>query len=198
MQKGCEILNKTKKGKFKAKKATHQEKYPSASVMLDISKDEYAREKERTDTIESKASTFISAIIAIFTIYIPIIPFSDLVKAYSDLDKAGIISVTVILSTMVLSITFLIIAFVNLYKAYKIKAYFRVEFSNLNDLSLLTLPENEVKKGWVDHYNKILKGNAEINTEKANKVAMGLKYSILSFALLSISAIALIIVLGGV
>ncbi len=166
--------------------------------MLEISMDEYSKERERTNTIENKASVFISAIIAIFTIYIPIIPFSKLYLAYKNFNKIGIIFLTLALCVLVLSIIYLIVAFKNLYKGYKIKGYHRVDFSNLNDSTILAQSENDVKRALLDHYNSILIANAEINNDKADAVANGLKYSIISFALLSFSAIALIIMIGGV
>lgn len=198
--KGCEMLNKPKnvKGKLKAKKATPQEKYPSASILLDVSLDEYAKERERTNTIESKANAFISVIIALFTIYIPIIPFSKLSIAYSTFNKPGVVCLTVTLCVMLLSIILLIFAFANLYKAYKVKGYHRVEFSSLNDDSILVQSENNVKRALVEHYNTILTENAKINTEKAEAVAAGIKYCIIAFALLSLSAITLIIMIGGI
>ena len=58
--------------------------------------------------------------------------------------------------------------------------------------------ENDVKRALVEHYNTILTENAKINTEKAEAVATGIKYSIIAFALLSLSAIALIIMIGGI
>ena len=198
--KGCEILNKRvkTKRKVKAKKAVIQNKYPSASILLDVSLDEYAKERERTNTIESKANAFISVIIALFTIYIPIIPFSKLSIAYSSFNKPGIACLTVTLCVMLLSVILLIFAFANLYKAYKVKGYHRVEFSSLNDDNILAQSENNVKRALVDHYNTILVGNAKINTEKAEAVAAGIKYSIIAFALLSLSSITLIIMIGGI
>lgn len=173
-------------------------KYPAASILLEVSMNEYAKERERTNTIENKANVFISVIIALFTIYIPIIPFSKLFAAYSIFNKIGIACVTAVLCVMVLSVIFLIIAFVNLYKGYKIKPYLRVEFSSLNDENILVQSENNVKRALIDHYNTILIGNAKINNEKADAVSVGIKYSIIAFALLSLSAIALIIMLGGI
>ena len=160
--------------------------------------DEYAKERERTNTIENKANVFISVIIALFTIYIPIIPFSKLFTAYSTFSKTGIACVTAVLCVMILSVVFLIIAFVNLYKGYRIKPYLRVEFSSLNDENILVQSENNVKRALIDHYNTILIGNAKINSEKAAAVSIGIKYSIIAFSLLSLSAIALIIMLGGI
>lgn len=174
------------------------ENYPSASVMLEISMDEYTKERERTNTLDNKANAFISVIIAIFTLYIPIIPFSKLTSAYSQFGKMGIACVTVVLCVIVLSFILMIIAFVHLYKGFKIQPFYRVNFSNLKDVKLLHFSENDVKKGLIDHYNTILTGNADINTQKANEISIGLRYSIISFILLSLSTIVLIIMLGGV
>lgn len=199
--KGRVILKNKNKAKVKANKKSTMDcssKYPAASTLLEVSMDEYAKERERTNTIENKANVFISVIIALFTIYIPIIPFSKLLTAYSTFSKTGIACVTAALCVMILSVVFLIIAFVNLYKGYKIKPYLRVEFSSLNDENILVQSENNVKRALIDHYNTILIGNSKINSEKADAVSVGIKYSIIAFALLSLSAIALIIMLGGI
>ena len=68
----------------------------------------------------------------------------------------------------------------------------------MNDPNILKCSENDVKKGLIDHYNKILSSNADINSKKADRISVGLRYSIISFILLSLSTIALIIMLGGV
>lgn len=73
-----------------------------------------------------------------------------------------------------------------------------MEFSSLNDENILVQSENNVKRALIDHYNTILIGNAKINSEKAAAVSIGIKYSIIAFSLLSLSAIALIIMLGGI
>ena len=188
-----------RKVKVQIKKAEKpKENYPSASVMLEISMDEYTKEKERSNILDNKANAFISVIIAIFTLYIPIIPFSKLAIAYSQFGKSGIICVTSALCVMVASLVLMIIAFVNLYNGFKIQPYCRVDFGSLKDVTLLQCSENDVKKGLIDHYNTILTSNADINNEKAEKIKIGLKYSIIAFALLSLSTIALIIMLGGV
>lgn len=172
--------------------------YPAASVMLDVSMDEYTKERERSNILDNKANAFISVIIAIFTLYIPIIPFSKLTAAYSQFGKIGIVCITITLCVMVTALILMIIAFINLYKGFKIQPFYRVEFSNLNDVNLLKHSEDVIKKGLVDHYNTILNGNADINTKKAEKISNGLKYSIVSFILFSLSTIALLIMLGGV
>lgn len=188
-----------RKGKLRRKNdKERKEDFPSASIMLQVSMDEYTKERERSNILDNKANAFISVIIAIFTLYIPIIPFSKLTTAYSQLGKIGIVCTTIALCIMFLAIVLVVIAFINLYMGIKIQPFYRVEFSNLNDIDILQGSENIVKKGLIDHYNKILTGNADINTKKAEKISIGLKYSIISFILLSFSTIALIIMLGGV
>ena len=187
------------KRKIKVKiKDTEKASYPSASVMLEVSMDEHAKERERSNILDNKANAFISVIIAVFTLYIPIIPFSKLIAAYSQLGKVGVICVTIALCVMVTALILMVIAFTNLYKGFKIQPFLRVEFSNLKDPDLLKCSENDVKKGLIDHYNTILTNNADINSQKAERISVGLRYSIISFVLLSLSTIALIIMLGGV
>ena len=194
---GSDILRR--KVKVKIKNIDKQtENYPSASIMLEISMDEYTKERERSNILDNKANAFISVIIAIFTIYIPIIPFSKLIIAYSQFGKIGVICITAVLCVMLTAFILMIITFINLYNGLKMQPYYRVEFSNLNDVSLLQCSENDVKKGLIDHYHTILTGNADINTKKAEKISIELKYSIISFVLLSLSTIALIILLGGI
>lgn len=195
--KGSDNLKRRVKARVKDTQNTTPS-YPAASVMLEVSMDEYAKERERSNILDNKANAFISVIIAVFTLYIPIIPFSKLIAAYSQLGKVGTICVTIALCIMVAALILMIIAFTNLYKGFKIQPFLRVEFSNLKDPNLLKCSENDVKKGLIDHYNTILTSNADINSKKADRISVGLRYSIISFVLLSLSTIALIIMLGGV
>ena len=188
------IKAKVRKNSTKEEKA----RFPAASVMLEVSMDEYTKERERTNTLDNKANAFISVIIAFFTLYIPIIPFSKLTTAYSQLGKAMITCVTIVLTIMASALVLMIIAFVNLYSGFKIKAFYRVQHEALNNPEVLNNLENNVKKGLIDHYNTIIRGNSDINTQKAQKISIGLRYSIISFILLSLSTIMLIILLGGV
>jgi len=66
------------------KKVSRAEDYPSASLMLEISKTEYERERERSNMLDNKASFFLSASIAVLTIFIPIIPFSKIVDFFNS------------------------------------------------------------------------------------------------------------------
>lgn len=178
-------------------KNSEQEKYPSASIMLDISKNEYEREYERTSMLDSKASFFISALIAIVTIFIPIIPFTELIDFLKKSTKTEIALVTISLCLFFLAVIFFILAIYNLYKGFCLKKYKSVSIEDLNDEETLQLTENQVERGLLKHYNTILSHNIDVNNEKAEKISVGFKYSIFSFAFLCISTISLIIIIGG-
>ncbi len=170
--------------------------YPSASIMLEVSKDEYTKERERTNNLDNKANVFISAMLAIITLYIPIIPFKEIKGVYMHNEKFSLIMVTVSVCVLLLAFAYLSIAFYNLYKAFSLKPFFRVEFENLNDEQLLQQPGNKVERGLINHYNLILNRNADINDNKAKKLSTGIKKCIIGFALLSLATISLLIIVG--
>ena len=172
--------------------------FPSsgASIMLDISKNEYSKERERANILDNKAGILISAIIAMVTLYVPIIPFSIIKKTYIESNKLSVVMLTINLCVLVLACMSIAIAFYNLYKVISVKPYLRVNFENLNDENVLCQSKENIELGLLNHFNTILIKNAEINNEKAKMLVRGLKYSILSFALISISAISLIIIVG--
>lgn len=165
--------------------------------MLQISRDEYASEKERTNSLDNKANIFMSAIIAVITIFIPIIPFSKIPEIYISSSKIQIVIATLILSILTSAIGLLIKAFSLLYSSFQLKNYACINIENLNDDYILRQDINISEKGLIEHYNSILKTNIEINNEKAEKIVIGLKYSAISFALLCASSIGLIVLIGG-
>ena len=69
--------------------------------------------------------------------------------------------------------------------------------AGLNDEETLQFAENQVERGLLKHYNTILSYNIDVNNEKAEKISVGFKYCIFSFAFLCVSTISLIIIIGG-
>ncbi len=173
------------------------EAYPSATTLLEISIKEYEHEKERSNTLDTKASFFLSVSIAVLTIFIPIIPFSELTTFFATASTIYLILVTIALCLLLVSIIFFIMSTVNLYSAYKLRNFKNINFENLNDENILKTPKNQTECGLVHHYNSVLVYNVDANNEKASKINVGLKYSVLSFSFLFASAILLIILIGG-
>ena len=77
------------------------------------------------------------------------------------------------------------------------KKYKNINIENLNDEETLQFAENQVERGLLKHYNTILSYNIDVNNEKAEKISVGFKYCIFSFAFLCVSTISLIIIIGG-
>lgn len=179
------------------KKVSRAEDYPSASLMLEISKTEYERERERSNMLDNKASFFLSASIAVLTIFIPIIPFSKIVDFFNSATK-GYMSIAIIaLCLLFAALILFVISVSNLYSAYNVHKFKNINYENLDDDSILQTKKNQTERGLVKHYNGILVYNATVNNEKANKIRTGLKYSVLSFSFIFISTILLIILIGG-
>lgn len=179
------------------KKISCKDNYPSAFTMLEISKNEYERERERSNMLDNKASFFLSASIAVLTIFIPIIPFSKMLNFFISATKVYFSIAIIALCLLLAALILFIISVSNLYSAYNIRQYKNINYENLNDEGILQTKKNQTERGLIKHYNSILIYNATINNEKAKKIQIGLKYSVLSFLLIFVSTITLIILIGG-
>lgn len=169
-------------------------KYQSASIMLDIAKDEYTKERERANSIDNKLGIFISAIFAIIAIYIPIIPFHGLKTIYQANDKCRIILATIFICILITAAINLFIALAYLISAITLKPFNRVNYTNLEDEYNLCCSFDIVEKSLIEHYTDILDKNTMINDKKAKKFTRGLIFVVLFFSLLMIASIGLLII----
>lgn len=181
----------------KNKNATCVDNYPSATTMLQISQNEYERERERSNMLDNKASFFLSASIAVLTIFVPIIPFSKIIDFFYSATKSYTIMAIIALCILFTALVLFIISIYNLYSAYNVQKFKNIEYENLNDDQILQTSKNQTERGLINHYNTILIFNAEVNNKKAKKIQIGLKYSVISFSFIFISTILLIILIGG-
>ena len=176
-------------------------KYPYARKMLEEIKSEYAIENERENKIATKASAFITVVVAIITLYIPLIPFNNMIEFFRAKHSCVVICL-VILSLLLLVVGFvvLMVAFGFFIKAYGVKGHNRVE---VNDLLAIAnqneykQTEDQVNQGLVAQYHQILcgfngkAGNMEINTQSALANKTGITLTVIGFAIMSIATIAL-------
>ena len=107
------------------------------------------------------------------------------------------------LVVLVVGISFLIIAFIYMVRAYTVKGYNQVNIDNLlsysrNEKNIKD--ESEFAYDLVEHYYKILigtngeEGNMSINTKSADVVASGIIWTVVGFVTTSLSTIALRII----
>ena len=178
-------------------------KYIYAEMMLREIKDEYLVENERERKISSKASAFITVIIAIIALYIPLIPFGNLKDFFTkstatNTEKSWTVVFLILLSV---GFMFMMIAFWHLIKAYSVKGYNHVNVDDLlyiaNQVDKSKMEESHVYQGLVAHYHKILRGtldksgNKKINSDDADAIGKGITWIVIGFIIMSIATIAL-------
>lgn len=189
--KGKEKKNKKIKG--------NEGKYSCADQMLITIRHEYEVENLRKQILDTKASTFITVNIALLTIFIPLIPFSNIQEFFIN---AGIIERVISVIALVclcISIIILMVSFVVLVYVAGISGYSRVNLDSLKNLSENTenIDESCVKKGLVEHYYQILrgtidvKGNYVINTDRADKIQVGITLTVIGYVGIFVSTIVL-------
>ena len=58
--------------------------YPSAHILLQCAWDEYTKERERSQFLDSKASFFMSAVVLVAAVFVPMIPFEGIRKTFTE------------------------------------------------------------------------------------------------------------------
>ena len=111
--------------------------YPYAKWMLEEIKSEYVVENERENKIGTKASAFITVIVAIITLYIPMIPFDDFLKFWNTTTTTSVDKTLTVIFIIVMSVGLLLlmVAFVFFIKAYGVKGYKRVQVDDLLNIA---------------------------------------------------------------
>lgn len=172
--------------------------FTAAQCILEVLKDEYTKERERTVILDNKAMAMATALLAILTLYIPIIPFDKVLL----ISKNGTVAERVILSLALLGlITSLIVSLIELaiiLMALGIQKYMRVDINDLCQDAILRVDEDVVERELVLHYQKLILTNSKVNDDKANKVRTAFSLLIVIFTLLLLSAVALSFMSGGI
>lgn len=190
------------KNKKQLEKIEIKDKYPLADEMLDIMKHEYEIENDRKKILDTKASTFITVNIALLTLFVQIIPFQKLQEFLSN--SVGIEKNMVIIGLIILgfSVFASVASFIILVYVASISEYKRVQVDSVLDVSAYMIEKDisVAKQAMVAHYHQILrgtldnKGNYTINTERANKIQIGIVLTIIGYIGLFFSTIMLRIV----
>lgn len=164
--------------------SNNQETYPAADVLFDVIKDEYEKERDRSNSIDSKANIFIGAIIAALAIFIPNIHYADIKIFLIKSDKLGFLLMGIILCCLAAAIILTIISFYELFQAFKVQDFKRPNIDSLNDEDILKASEKNAKRGLIDHYHTIVKYNEDKNTNKANYLQKGIGLAVVSFLIM--------------
>lgn len=171
--------------------------YPAAHILLELARDEYTKEKERANALDGKASFFITVIVAVATIFVPIIPFSKIMGVFVSGECWQKCLTSVLILGLVVAFSFLIAAFKHLYDAYKLTDYMRPDIKALTDNSIHTAAEDETCRGLCTHYKTIVDDNVKVNEKKCKSISNGLRLCGIGFLILTASTICLQIIAGG-
>lgn len=181
--------NNSPKGKTKNKK---QKKYPSADIMLDIARTEYHIERERSDKLHSKAGIFITLLAGMITLYVQRIPFDKIKTIYTGSNNGYMVAVTVFLCLMAMALFKAGFAFYHLYKVIAVRPVYRGVFRSSAKKKKLKKRESGTKVCLVKLFYKIIERNVNSNEECASHLQKGMKHTVLSIIMLSVSAAGLL------
>ena len=136
-----------------------EKEFISSGVLLELARDEYTKERERANALDNKASFFITVIVAVATIFVPIIPFGKIVPLYKTGSCVQRCFVSVFLVGITAAFVILVLAFRKLYDAYKLTDYMRPNLDVIDDQQFHILPTDKVEKGMCDHYKTVVDDN---------------------------------------
>ena len=168
------------------KKSSVNDAFEGAKAALPIFIDEYTKECDRKNVIESKITTLLTIEIAVLTVFIPIIK-----TLLADNCNSIIIAATISCALLVISIVMMAISFGILMSAVSIQTYSKVDIEKLDLEENLRQDANSVEKGLCDHYKIITLENSDINDRKARKYQLCLPIIIISFFLMTLGTILL-------
>lgn len=185
----------TEKEKTDVNTKTQQE-FISSEILLNMVMDEYAKERERTNALDNKASFFMTILTAVGTIFVPIFPFGKLrylVTHSSDIQANIVVDMLIV---AVFALSFLIMAFLSLYEAYKLTDFKRPSLKCIDDEIIHKARKDQVKKGLCDHYKTVVDYNIAVNNQKCDCITKGIRFCGIGLLLMIISTIVLRIMIG--
>jgi hypothetical protein len=165
--------------------------YPSAAVFLDVIKDEYEKERDRSNSLDNKANIFISAIIAALAIFIPSIPYGEIKGYIIKCDRIPFLFIWIMIGCLGTAMVLITISFYNLYQALKVRGFKRPQIETLKNENFLKYNENYSQKALIDHYYTILTYNQDVDTTKADKLQLGILLSVIAFLLMMVVTIVI-------
>ncbi len=168
--------------------------FTGAEVALHVMMDEYAKSKERAQIIDNKAIALLTILVALLTIYMPLIPYEKFHKVFSEGTKANLVILVIAAVLLVLALIISVVVFYKLIKTIKTQAYKQVDVNELVDADTLIYPKDEVEKALCVHYKEIIENNSNINDSKTTNMQRCFTQVIAIFFLLLVSTVAVLFI----
>ncbi len=159
------------------------------SVMLNSVMDEYTKEKQRSLSLDGKASFFMTTIIAMFTFLLPQLPFKQIID---NITTDNFVFYGCLFSILV-GMIFLIFSFFKMFTSYQLVSYKGLNIDGFENKKNMDCFKCEAQEGLCRNYAEILKENADRNDIKAQNIRTGIKFVFLGFIFLLLGTILLLL-----
>ena len=166
---------------------THQAIFQSASSALPTMADEYTKERERASILDNKSTSLITVLIALLTVYIPLIPFETIYNTYLNGSKNEF-------ALVFLAVLMLIASFTKLIKTIKLQEYRKADIDMICKEDYLKCDKDVMEKALCDHYKELIHYNSKINENKVKNLSGCFSMVSIVFFLLLVSTVILKIV----
>lgn len=187
-------MSKKKKHRTSTETNAPQIIFQSASSALPTMADEYTKERERASILDNKSISLITVLIALLTVYIPLIPFETIYSTYLDGSKNEFALVFLAVLMLIASFVVTAISFTKLIKTIKLQEYRKADIDMICKEDYLKCDKDVMEKALCEHYQELIHYNLKINEDKVKNLSGCFSMVSIVFFLLLISTVILKIV----
>ena len=187
-------MSKKKKHRTSTETNAPQIIFQSASSALPTMADEYTKERERASILDNKSTSLITVLIALLTVYIPLIPFETIYNTYLNGSKNEFALVFLAVLMLIASFVVTAISFTKLIKTIKLQEYRKADIDMICKEDYLKCDKDVMEKALCDHYKELIHYNSKINENKVKNLSGCFSMVSIVFFLLLISTVILKIV----
>lgn len=163
--------NNKKKHETTTEKSTPQVTFKSAASALPTMKDEYTKERERASILDNKSISLITILIALLTVYVPLIPFETISNTYLNGSKNELALVFLAVLMLIISSIITAISFNKLIKTFKLQEYRKADIDEICKEDYLKCDKDVMEKALCEHYQELIHHNSKINDDKVNNLS---------------------------
>lgn len=163
--------------------------YQGASAALPTMMDEYSKERERAGILDNKATFLITILIALLTVYIPILSSRVTDITYSGCSKIAFAAIVVAIMILFFSLILAAVLFYKLIMIIKPEEYRKVDVNLVCKEDYLKCDSDTMDKALCEHYKELILHNSNINDRKAKALSNCFILMACLFFLLLMSAI---------
>lgn len=168
--------------------------FQSASSALSTMADEYTKERERAGILDNKSISLITILIALLTVYIPLIPFDTVYSTYLNGSKDKFTLVLLAVLMLIASFILTAISFSRLIKTIKLQEFRKADIDMICKEDYLKCDKDVMEKALCEHYQELIHYNSKINEEKVKNLSGCFSMISIIFFLLLMSTVILKIV----